>query len=250
MGWSLILLSAVRTTADEFEFVGIKFAFETALVSILPLMLAFTFATMFALMFAFAPGVDDGVGEGVGLGVTLGLGAATDPVMVNAAEAFNVLGGMQTVSLQTWYRTLIFSAESPVGASAFTVNGTLKVALPEYDSVLIPKFGSSFTAGFVPEIRPSANGPSASVIRVGIGPPAPCVIEYMCHPAPMLAFTFATPLPPAGTLAGETDIESETGAWAATESEYTATTQNAKKTILSLDLKGRFSCKEGKARPC
>jgi hypothetical protein len=48
-------------------------------------------------------------------------------------------------------------------------------------------------------------------MRVGIGPPAPCVIEYMCQPAPMLAFIFATPLPPAGTLAGETVIESETG---------------------------------------
>jgi len=72
----------------------------------------------------------------------------------------------------------------------------------------------------------------------------------MCHPAPMLAFIFATPLAPAGTLAGETDIESETGPCAATESEDTAAMQKTMKVILMLDLKGRFSCKDGKARPC
>ena len=96
------------------------------------------------------------------------------------------------------------------------------MALPEYVSVLMPKFGSSFTAGFVPEIRPSVNGPSPTVIRVGIGPPAPCVIEYICQPPPMLADIFAVPRPPAGTVAGVTLIESETGPWAAAENEKTA----------------------------
>lgn len=231
------MLSAVRTTAaDEFEFVAIEFVFEAMFVSTLPT-LAFAFATIFALTFAFASGVGDGVGDGVGLGVAVGVGVATAAVIANAADAFNVFGGMHTVSLQTWYRTLIFSAESPAGASAFTVNGTLNDALPEYVSVLIPKFGSSFTVGFVPEMRPSVNGPS-TVIRVGIGPPAPCVIEYMCQPAPMLAFIFAIPLPPAGTMTGETVIESETGPCAADECEHTAAMQKTKKVILRLDLKG------------
>lgn len=135
----------------------------------------------------------------------------------------------------------MFSVDSPSGASALTVNGTLKLALPEYVSVLIPKFGSFFTTGFVPVILPSANGPSASVMRVGIGPPAPCVIEYIFQPPPMLAEIFAVPLPPAGTLAGETLIESDTGVCcAAAANEHTATVQNVKNKIESLDLKIRI----------
>ena len=91
----------------------------------------------------------------------------------------------------------------------------MNVALPEYVSVFIPKFGSIFTVGRVPVTRPIVNGPSATVIRVGIGPPAPWVMEYIFHPPPMLAVTFAAPRPPAGTLAGETLIERETGPCAA-----------------------------------
>ena len=91
----------------------------------------------------------------------------------------------------------------------------MNVALPEYVSVFIPKFGSIFTVGRVPVTRPIVKGPSATVNRVGIGPPAPCVMEYIFHPPPMLAVTLAVPRPPAGTLAGETLIERETGPCAA-----------------------------------
>jgi len=114
--------------------------------------------------------------------------------------------------------------------------------------VFIPKFGSSFTAGFDPEMRPSVNGPSA-VIFVGIGPPGPCVTEYMCHPPPMLADIFAVPLPPAGMLAGATDIESETGDCAAAARLHTATMHIAKKEIESLDLKVRILRRKGLVQP-
>jgi hypothetical protein len=120
------------------------------------------------------------------------------------------------------------------------VNGTLNVALPEYVSVLMPKFGSSFTVGRVPVIRPKANGPSASVIRVGIGPPAPCVMEYIFQPPPMVAVTFAVPRPPAGTLPGETLIESDTGPCAAVVNEHKATANKASKEIEKVDLKIRL----------
>jgi hypothetical protein len=132
---------------------------------------------------------------------------------------------------------LIFIEDSPCGASAFTVKGTLKVALPEYVSVLIPKFGSIFTVGRVPEIRPRTNGPSAIVIRVGIGPPDPWVMEYIFHPPPMLAVTFAVPRPPAGTLDGETLIDSETGPCAAVVKAQTATAKKQLNKIESLEIK-------------
>lgn len=77
--------------------------------------------------------------------------------------------------------------------------------------MLIPKFGSSFTAGRGPDTPVILKGPSARLIRVGIGPPRPCEIEYRCHPLSMVAEIRAVPLPPAGTLEGETDIETETG---------------------------------------
>src|SRR5262245_24915365 len=80
----------------------------------------------------------------------------------------------------------------------------------------MPKFGSSFTFGRGPETAPILNGPSPRLIRVGIGPPPPCVIEYIFHPPPMLALIRAIPLPPAGILDGATDIDSETGFWAHT----------------------------------
>ena len=89
----------------------------------------------------------------------------------------------------------------------------MNVALPVYVSVLMPKFGSIETFGRGPETPASLNTPSATVMRVGIGPPAPCVIEYIFHPPPMLADTRAVPRPPAGTDDGETEIESETGFW-------------------------------------
>ena len=56
----------------------------------------------------------------------------------------------------------------------------------------------------------------------------------------MLAEIFAVPRPPAGTLAGATLIESETGDWAAAVNEHTATTQNRKNATESLDLKVRI----------
>lgn len=106
------------------------------------------------------------------------------------------------------------------------MKGTENAALDEYVSVSIPKFGSIFTFGRGPETLPILNGPSPSVMRVGIGPPAPCVIEYIFHPPPMLALTRAVPRPPAGMLAGETLIESETGFCAtATKVEVAITKQ-------------------------
>ena len=106
--------------------------------------------------------------------------------------------------------------------------------------MFIPKFGSSFTVGRVPVIRPNVKGPSATVMRVGIGPPAPCVIEYIFHPPPMLAVSFAVPRPPAGTLAGETLIESETGPCAVAVNEHTAMTNSDNKEIENLELKMRI----------
>jgi hypothetical protein len=103
--------------------------------------------------------------------------------------------------------------------------------------VFIPKFGSSLTVGFDPDIRPSAYGPSASVMRVGTGPPAPCVTEYIFHPPPMLAEIFAVPRPPAGMLAGATLIEKETGDCPAAVNEHTAAVQNRANKIESTDLK-------------
>lgn len=67
-----------------------------------------------------------------------------------------------------------------------------------------------------PLTPPALNGPPSSETRVGIGPPLPCVMEYIYQPPPMLAVTLAVPLPPAGTLDGATFIESETGFWALT----------------------------------
>jgi hypothetical protein len=113
----------------------------------------------------------------------------------------------------------------------------------------MPKFGSSFTEGFDPEMRPSAKGPSANVIRVGTGPPAPCVTEYIFQPPPMLAEIFAVARPPAGTLAGATVIERETGDCAAAAKEHTATMQIEKNEIESLDLKVRILRCKGDALP-
>ena len=82
--------------------------------------------------------------------------------------------------------------------------------------MLIPKFGSIWTFGRGPLTPFILKGPPSIEILVGTGPPAPWVTEYICQPPPMLAVTLAVPLPPAGTLLGETFIESETGFCAVT----------------------------------
>jgi len=208
IGWLFMSLSAVRATGAALEFVGTVFEFETMRAEFVPTF-AFEFTDKFALEFTFV-----GVGDPVGLGETLGLGvgetAPAAPIVI-AADSGTVFGGRHTVSLQTWYRTFVLNVEAPAGASALTVNGTVKAALPVYDSVLIPKFGSSLTLGLGPDGAPIEKGPSPRLMRVGMGPPPPCVMEYICQPPPMLALIFATPLPPAGTLVGETVIVSETG---------------------------------------
>ena len=98
---------------------------------------------------------------------------------------------------------------------AATVNGMLKTAPPVYDSVFILKFGSNFTFGFGPETLPILNGPSPRLIRVWIGPPAGCVIEYIYQPPSMVAEMRAVPEPPDGTEAGVTVIDTNTGFCAA-----------------------------------
>ena len=65
----------------------------------------------------------------------------------------------------------------------------------------------------------------------------------------MLAEIFAVPRPFAGMLAGATVIESETGDCAAAANEHTASTQNAKNEIESLDLKVRILRCKGNAYP-
>lgn len=106
---------------------------------------------------------------------------------------------------------LAFKVCGPSGVPAGTVNRTLNVALPVYDSVFILKFSSNFTFGFGPETPAILNGPSPTEIRVGIGPPGPCEMEYIYHPLSMFAVIRAVPVPPDATLAGETDIDAETG---------------------------------------
>lgn len=78
---------------------------------------------------------------------------------------------------------------------------------------MILKLGSNATFGRVPLILPILKGPSLNVMRVGIGPPAPCVIEYIFQSPLILALILAVPLPPAGIVVGDTLIESETGFW-------------------------------------
>ena len=67
------------------------------------------------------------------------------------------------------------------------------------------------TFGRGPERPAALNGPSPRAMRVGIGPPGPCEIEYMYQPPSILAVIFAVPVPPEGTEAGETLMDSETG---------------------------------------
>jgi len=50
----------------------------------------------------------------------------------------------------------------------------------------------------------------------------------MFHPPPMLALILATPLPPAGTLVGESVIVSETGFCAQIPAENVAPTTHSK----------------------
>jgi hypothetical protein len=65
-------------------------------------------------------------------------------------------------------------------------------------------------------------------------------MEYIFHPPPILAEIFAVPRPPAGTLAGATVIESETGDCADAASEHTETVQNKATKTVSVDLKSRI----------
>jgi hypothetical protein len=77
-------------------------------------------------------------------------------------------------------------------------------------------------------------------MRVGIGPPAPCVMEYIFQPLPMVAVTLAVPRPPEETFAGETLIESETGPWAAVVRTHTKTVRAVSKQVENVDLKIRI----------
>ena len=92
----------------------------------------------------------------------------------------------------------------------------------------MPKFESSFTFGRGPETAPILNGPSPSVMRVGIGPPPPWVMEYMFHPPPIFALIRAVPLPPAGMVAGATVIVNDTGFCAQIPAENVAPTTHSK----------------------
>jgi hypothetical protein len=74
-------------------------------------------------------------------------------------------------------------------------------------------------------------------------------MEYIFHPPPMLAEIFAVPRPPAGMFAGATVIESETGDCASDAKAQTATMQNARNEIESVDLKVRMLRCNGDARP-
>jgi hypothetical protein len=65
-------------------------------------------------------------------------------------------------------------------------------------------------------------------------------MEYIFQPPPMVAVTFAVPRPPAGTLPGDTLIESDTGPCAAAVNEHKATANKASKEIEKVDLKIRL----------
>jgi hypothetical protein len=90
------------------------------------------------------------------------------------------------------------------------------------------KLGSSWTFGLGPEMPPASlnDCPSGMEIFVGIGPPAPWVIEYMCHPPSIWAVACTVTLPPGATFCGFALAFHETGFCAPTaQYEKSKTTQ-------------------------
>jgi len=171
----------------------------------------------------------DGVGDTLGVAVGVGLASVLPAPIVTAAVALSVRGGRQTSLLQAWKRKFAVSVCSPGGASDATVNGTVKVAEPEYVSVLILKLSSNLTFGFGPLRPPIAKIPGSIVIFVGYGPPAPWVTEYMYHGAEIEAVSFTVPFPPGAIADGETLADTVTGACAdAMKAEAARTTAGTK----------------------